>query len=150
MKLVGLNVAMSFGDSAIRQLWQAFGPMVAEVTNRVSQDFISMRIYDPPPRTPPPLDSPFVQWAAVEVADFDRVPHPLQSHVLSGGLYAVFEHHGTPASFGRTAEQIFEQWLPNSPYELAPRPYFEVLGPNYRPDDPKAHEEIWIPVQART
>ncbi|HSG48158.1 MAG TPA: GyrI-like domain-containing protein, partial [Longimicrobiales bacterium] len=63
------------------------------------------------------------------------------------GLYAVFEHHGTADSFGRTAEYIFGHWLPESPYQLAPREFFEVLGPGYRPDDPEAVEDVWIPIR---
>lgn len=150
MKLVGLHAAMSFREPAIRQLWQTLGPRVADITNRVGRNFISMRIYDPPLETAPLPDSQFVQWAAVEVSDFDRVPRALQTHVLSSGLYAVFTHHGTADSFDRTAELIFGQWLPSSQYELAPREFFEVLGPHYRPDDPEAREDVWIPVQVPT
>ena len=31
-------------------------------------------------------------------------------------------------------------------YRVDDRPYFDVMGTGYRPDDPEATEEIWIPV----
>lgn len=42
---------------------------------------------------------------------------------------------------------IFGTWLPASGYVLDDRPHFEVLGPGYRPDDPEAEEDIFIPIR---
>lgn len=149
MKLVGLHARMSFGEPAMSELWQAFGPRARQIGNRSSQDFVSMRVFVPPLTTMPRLDSPFVQWAAVEVHDFDHVPEGLETCVVPAGLYAVLVHHGTAESFGRTVEFIFRDWLPQSPYQLASREFFEILGPDYRPDDPDASEEVWIPIEPR-
>lgn len=149
IKLVGLSATMSMADPAMRRLWQRFRPRVREIPDRASRDFISMRIYDPPLETAPRMDSRFVQWAAVEVTGFGHVPAPLRTHTVPSGLYAVYVHHGTADGFAGTARLIFGEWLPSSPYRLAPRPFFEVLGPDYRPDDPDATEEIWIPIRER-
>jgi AraC family transcriptional regulator len=56
------------------------------------------------------------------------------------------EHHG-PATDVSTFEYIFARWLPASGYALDGRPHFEVLPADYRPLDPDAREEIWIPVR---
>ncbi|MDX1746735.1 MAG: hypothetical protein R3324_12415, partial [Halobacteriales archaeon] len=45
------------------------------------------------------------------------------------------------------ARSIYQEQLPDSPFELADREFFEVLPPSYRPDDPEATESIWIPIQ---
>jgi AraC family transcriptional regulator len=87
--------------------------------------------------------------AAVEVTHVEHVPEALDRHTVRRGLYAVFTHHGTADDFEETARFIFERWLPSSPYRLSPREFFEVLGPSYRPDDPAATEDIWIPIQVR-
>jgi AraC family transcriptional regulator len=39
------------------------------------------------------------------------------------------------------------EWLPQSSQRLATRPHFEVLGEHYRPMDPQAREEVWIPFE---
>ena len=65
---------------------------------------------------------------------------------LPGGTYAVFEHRGPAAAFPATARQIYGVWLPGSGYRLDARPHLAVMGPGYRPDDPDAVEEVWVPV----
>lgn len=148
-KLVGLSRVMTFGDPAMRELWQSFRTMLPSIPRRASEDFVSMRIFDPPPKESLRPDSRFEQWAAVEVDDFDGAPRSLKTHTVPGGSYAVFEYRGTAADFASTAELIYRHWLPSSPFELVPREFFEILGPDYRPDDPEATEDVWIPVQER-
>ncbi|WP_339791455.1 GyrI-like domain-containing protein [uncultured Imperialibacter sp.] len=46
-------------------------------------------------------------------------------------------------------EYIFGTWLPASAYDLDDRPHFEVLGDNYKNNDPTSEEEIWIPIRPR-
>ena len=64
---------------------------------------------------------------------------------LEGGLYAVFDYKGS-SNDSSVFQYIFGTWLPNSAYKLANRPHFEVLGINYRNNDPSSEEEIWIPI----
>jgi len=92
----------------------------------------------------------FAKWAAVEVVDHINLPEGLSPYVLQGGLYAVFIHKGTPEQFKITFEYIFQQWFPNSGYKLDHREHFELLPENYRPDNPEAVEEIWIPVAVKS
>ncbi len=44
---------------------------------------------------------------------------------------------------------IFGSWLPESEYELDSREHFEVLPETYQPMNPKAREEVWIPIKAK-
>jgi AraC family transcriptional regulator len=150
MTVVGMRRAMSFAAPAMRELWQAFRPRVAEVGNRSSDRFISMRIHDDMMRSAPGPGTRFEQWAAVEVEGPGGVPDGMASHRLAGGRYAVFTYFGRADAFGAAARVIYGEWLPESAYELADREFFEVLGPSYRPDDPAASEAIWIPIQFRS
>lgn len=154
MRLVGMHRPMSFdGDQMAMEevgaLWRDFRSRVSEVEGRVGPDFISMRIYEEPLASAPSADARFDQWAAVEVSEFGEDVAGMSRHALSGGLYAVFIHRGPAGAFAATARHIYGEWLPGSVYELDDREHFEVLGPSYRPDDPEATEEIWIPIRPR-
>jgi AraC family transcriptional regulator len=79
----------------------------------------------------------FERWAAVEVSSYEFIPAKMETFDLVEGLYAIFDY-------------IFEEWLPRSIYELDDRPHFEVLGENYKNNDPNSEEEIWIPIKVKS
>jgi len=147
-KLLGRSLKMSLIENRTYSLWSSFMPLRNKITDRVGDLLYSIQVYDAS------LDfkdfSPattFTKWAAAEVSDFDHVPESLAPYQLKGGLYAVFIHKGTPASFPKTAQYIFGQWLPSSDYELDQREHFEVFTSDHKPDDPESEEEVWIPIK---
>lgn len=153
-KLVGMHRPMSFdgGQVAMEEvgaLWRDFRSRISEVEARMGPDFISMRIYEEPLTSASSADSRFEHWAAVEVSELGDEVAGMARHSLAGGMYAVFIHRGPASAFADTARHIYGEWLPGSIYELDDREHFEVLGPSYRPDDPEATEEVWIPVRPR-
>ena len=150
-KLCGLSQRMSMLKNTTEQLWQTFMPLRKHIVDIKSPELISMQLYDKKSNADNFKPSTeFTKWAAVEVSDHINIPDGLFPYVLQGGLYAVFLHKGTPEKFKITFEYIFQQWLPNSGYELDNREHFELLPENYRPDDPEAIEEIWIPVLSKS
>ena len=92
----------------------------------------------------------FVKWAAVEVTNFENIPNGMESFVLEGGLYAVFDYKGNAINAAQTFQYIFQNWLPNSNYKLDKRPHFELLGAKYKNNDPNSEEEIWIPIKIKS
>jgi AraC family transcriptional regulator len=72
----------------------------------------------------------------------------MSTYTLPGGLYAVFSYKGLNTDHA-IFESIFRAWLPNSKYELDDRPHFEILGANYRNNDPYSEEDIWVPVKPK-
>jgi AraC family transcriptional regulator len=147
-KLVGMRIRMSLSDNKTTELWQKFMPQRKEIKNNLNSRFFSIENYDPS------LDfnefdsnTTFEKWAAIEVTDFNQVPKDMDSHLLSGGKYAVFIHKGVANAFPKTFQHIFGVWLPNSEYRLDNREHFEIMEENYRPDDPNAVEEVWIPIK---
>jgi AraC family transcriptional regulator len=46
--------------------------------------------------------------------------------VIEGGLFAIFRHKGPYNMLNATYNQIYEQWLPGSGYELRDVPPIEV------------------------
>ena len=147
-KLVGYHLSMSLIENKTGQLWGRFGPKIKELKNRVGQDKISMQIYDPSYYQNFNPNRSFEKWATVEVTDFKNIPVGMESFTLEGGLYAVFDYKGSSAD-DAIYQYIFWKWLPNSVYQIADRPHFEVLGAQYKNNDPDSEEEIWIPIMEK-
>lgn len=147
--LVGTHITMSLANNQTASLWRTFMPRRHEVQHRKSTDYISMQVYDEA-RTE--MFSPttlFEKWAVVEVESLNEVPEGMEGYTLNGGLYAVFEHQGPASSAPLIMRYIFGEWLPSSNYLLDQREQFEILPEGYDPLDPKAKEEIWIPVKEK-
>jgi AraC family transcriptional regulator len=147
-KLVGKQLTMSLSDNKTGELWRSFMPRRKEITNNLTNDFISMAIYKPAHFADFKPTNDFEKWATVEVTDFDNVPNELETFILTGGLYAVFDYKGS-SNDNSIFQYIFGVWLPNSVYLLDDRPHFEVLGDKYKNADPDSEEEIWIPIRTK-
>lgn len=145
-RVAGMSVRMSLNNNRTRYLWQAFHPAIPRISGRIGQQLYSLQVYDnteyfsafDPARE-------FTRWAAVELGDDFSLPQGIQTIQL-GGLYAQFHYQGSVADFPPFAQQIYQVWLPNSGYRLDHRPHFEILPVGYRPDDPLAEEDIYVPV----
>ena len=147
-KLVGKSLSMSLKNDRPRELWSGFMPERNKINNTLGSQLFSIQIYDES------LDFKdfnsqieFTKAAMVEVSEFETIPKEMEQRILTGDLYAVFIHKGTAASFSKTAQYIFGQWLPNSDYELDKRAHFELLEPAYNPVDENSEEEVWIPIK---
>jgi AraC family transcriptional regulator len=148
-KLIGKRLTMTFAENQTFKLWQSFMPRRKEIENNISTELISLQAY------PPSFDFsftnltiPFDKWAAVEVADFDIIPDGMETYILTGGLYAVFNYKGL-SNDPKIFQYIYGSWLPNSNYVVDNRPHYEVLGERYRNNDPASEEEIWIPIKPK-
>jgi AraC family transcriptional regulator len=147
-KLIGRRRTMCFSDYKIGELWRTFSPRRKEITNNLTNDLISLVIYKPNHFTDFKPTNEFERWAAVEVANFDYIPAEMETFILHGGLYAVFDYKGLNTDKS-IFQYIFDTWLPTSDYDLDNRPHFEVLGDKYKNNDPKSEEEIWIPIKKK-
>jgi len=147
-KLVGKRLSMCLSENKTAELWENFRPRVKEISNRLTNDFISMAIYSPTYFADFNPAHAFEKWAAIEVSDFENVPKGLETFTLADGLYAVFDYQGSSTDTSIFL-YIFEVWLPGSDYLLDDRPHFEVLGDKYKNADPNSEEEIWIPIRQK-
>ncbi|MBL7924834.1 MAG: GyrI-like domain-containing protein [Bacteroidia bacterium] len=144
--LVGQRRIMSMADDQTPALWRGFMPRRKEITRRSGTHYYNVKVHTVPLQDFTP-QSLFEKWAAVKVTDFSDVPQGMEPFILPPGEYAVFHHQGGAAAFSSTVSYIFGTWLPRSEYLLDARPHFEILQEHYRPDDPEAEEEVWIPVR---
>jgi AraC family transcriptional regulator len=145
-KLIGYKLRMSLTNNKTGQLWGRFAPKIKDIKNRVTDDKISMQVYDASYYRNFNPDNEFEKWATVEVNNFNETPKDMETFVLSGGEYAVFDYKGS-SNDSSIFQYIFMNWLPNSGYNLDNRPHFEVLGEKYKNNDPTSEEEIWIPIR---
>jgi AraC family transcriptional regulator len=144
-KLVGKKLKMSLANNKTFDLWRSFMPERMKIQKKLSNDLISMRVYNGSMELEN-INQQFEKWAAVEVPDFDNMPDGMEGFVLPGGVYAVFDYKGLNTD-NSIFIYIFTKWLPDSDYVLDERPHFEILGDKYKNNDPSSEEEIWIPVK---
>ena len=146
-KFIGMNLIFTYSNYRIFELWNSFMIRRNEIKNRVGTNFFNIQInpenFDFNPQTE------FFKWAVVPVTDFNFLPEGMQSLIIEGGLYAVFNHIGDASKARETFGYIFGVWLPNSEYEFDNRPQFEILGEKYKNNAPDSEEEIWIPIKKR-
>lgn len=147
-KLIGKHLIISLADNKTGELWKSFMARRREITDHLTNDLISISIYGPTYFTDFKLTNEFEKWAAIEVSDFDNIPNDMEPFTLAGGLYAVFHYKGSGKDIG-VFQYILGIWIPDSIYLLDNRPHFEILGSNYKNDDPASEEEIWIPVKTK-
>lgn len=146
-KLIGIHLNMSLRNNRTMELWKKFMPRKKEIHNSVSEDLISMQIYDNTMKLSD-INQHFEKWATKEVFSFDTIPKDMEAFTLNEGLYAVFNYKGLSTD-NSIFIYIFNTWLPNSNYHLDNRPHFEILGEKYKNGDPNSEEEIWIPIKEK-
>ncbi len=149
-KLIGKRLRMSLSNDRTYELWHGFMPHRKEIRNSVSNDLFNLKVFDPSfdfMNFNP--ESEFEKWAAVEVSDFETIPENMEPFTLEGGLYTVFIHKGEAKRGPQTFGYIFNNWLPDSEYDIDSRPHFDLLGEKYKKDDPDSEEEIWIPIKPK-
>ena len=149
-KLVGKQLEMSFANDLTPQLWRSFMPVRNKIRNAITPNLFSVQLFGPSfsfyPINP---HEPFTKWATLEVTEVSEIPDDMDILELPGGLYAIFPYRGTPSGFALIFNFIFNEWLPNSGYELDQRPHFELLGEKYKNNDPTSEEDIYIPVREK-
>jgi len=145
--LAGKRLTMSLANIRTHELWKSFMPLRNTIGNTVNANRYSLQIYPDNYFTPFNPATEFEKWAAVEVSSFDNVPDDMETLIIPGGLYAVFEYKGNPANGSEAFKEIFTTWLPSSGYALDNRPHFEILGAKYQNGSDDSEEEIWIPIR---
>lgn len=149
-KLLGKKISMSFANNKTGELWKDFAPKIKNIKHKINEDLYSVEIYNDVNffnSFNPHQD--FEKWAAVEVENFENIPENMEELIIPKGDYAVFHYIGKPSEARETFLYIYGEWLPNSNYKLDDRPYFALMGENYRGEDPNSEEEFWIPIKLK-
>jgi AraC family transcriptional regulator len=147
-KLVGIRQRVCLENYDIGNLWKSFLHKRKEISGCFTDELISMAVYSPSYFENFDPSNEFERWATVEVINFEKIPKDLETFVVPGGLYAVFNHSGRGTDHS-VFRYIFQTWLPSSEYVLDNRPHLEILGDSYKNNDPNSEEEIWVPIKIK-
>jgi AraC family transcriptional regulator len=79
------------------------------------------------------------------VSSAENVPEGMACFEVPGGKYAVFTT--TLPKLGETFQYAYSTWLPQSGYQHADGPDFELYGEYFNPQDPESEFEVYIPIQ---
>lgn len=146
--LAGLNQRMSLVENHTHQLWNRFMSQYAGKEHTFSSEFYSVQIY-------PDLHyfdafnphTLFTKWAAVPISTYHSIPKEWDRLTIPEGTYAVFHYKGHVSKVPNAMQFVFSEWLPNSGYQLEPRPHFSVMGKHYSNTSPDSEEDFYIPVK---
>lgn len=145
-KLIGHHRTMSFQDNSTYTLWNRFMPLRHTITNAIGNELYNVQLYAVGFFEHFNPSHPFEKWACKEVSDFENIPDGMSTIEIPEGLYAVFHYKGDNSQAAEMYNYIFTEWMPNSGYQLDLRPHFEILGEDYRYNDPNSEEDIYIPI----
>ncbi|WP_053978167.1 GyrI-like domain-containing protein [Mangrovimonas xylaniphaga] len=148
LKLVGMRSKVSFETMGLEtaRLGRELMPRLAEISSRIGEYTWSVQVYESFNFETLSPQTQFDKWIGVEVENFDNMPEGLESLVIKGGKYFVFDYKGSIANYPPVWTSVFEKWLPQLGYAVDDRPHFEKLPASYNPRQEVNEEEIWIPI----
>ncbi|GMQ55914.1 AraC family transcriptional regulator [Vallitalea sediminicola] len=86
-------------------------------------------------------------YIAVEVSDFEDIPIQLTEKVISKHKYLKFQHKGLANQVGYTYKYIYNEYLPETDYQLPYLFNFEYYGKQHLgPYNADSISDIYIPV----
>ena len=101
----------------IGQLWNRFVHDASKIPCCSGEEMLGV-IYGRPEEQRSHRDE--LQYiAAVTVTAVGSLPEGMVAHTIPAGLFADFQHRGSIDRIGRTVEEIYRVWLPQSEYEHA-------------------------------
>ena len=83
--------------------------------------------------------------AVMEVSDDATAPEGMVRWDIPAQTYVVFEC--TLPTIGAAFDHIHNTWFPQSDYQRAPGPEFELYDKNFDPNNPSSKMQIYIPIQ---
>lgn len=146
--LVGKKLSMSFSENKTAELWRSFMPERKNIKATIGNNLYSVQLYSEGFFENFNPHQSFDKWATVEVNASAEIPNQMETIRVSG-LYAVFHYKGNPNAAQPFFQYIFKEWLPKSAYILDNRFHFEILGENYKNNDPDSEEDIYIPIRLK-
>lgn len=144
--VVGLMA--SFNDETknkIPELWQAFVPRMSEISGQVPG--VTFGVCFPAALG----EDSFDYMAGVAVEEVADLPEGLVARVIPAHRYAVFTHtigdDSLHNDLQKTMQFIYGTWLPNSGFELARVPDFELYDERMDPQTQTGAFDIYVPVK---
>jgi AraC family transcriptional regulator len=126
--------------AGIPGLWQRFHQTVADFPGRTGQVAYGVCCNGDDAGN-------FDYIAGVEVKDFSDLPREFMRVRIPAQKYAVFTHREHISTIRRSINAIWNQWLPNSGFQVADAPNFERYDESFDPNTGEGGFEIWVPIK---
>jgi len=150
IKLAGMKANMQMSDNKTFELWHKFMSHKKYILNNISEDLYSVQLFNPELKLENfNQNTYFTKWAAIEVADFETIEPFFETLIIPNSMYASYLFIGTPDQFPASFQQFISNWLMPSQYILDERPHFQIMGKNYRNNDPNSEEMVFIPIKMK-
>lgn len=147
LHLVGMCTTTSLVEQGVPALWQKFRPQAKEIVVK-TVGFFNVSIY-PAQMTMSSFTptTPYVAWAAVATSKDLKTPAGMATLRIDSSTYVKVTYRGVAQHFGPFAARVYGELIPAAGYAVDnSRPHFEFLSEHYRPDDPEATEDFYVPV----
>jgi len=144
--MVGLPYFGKNENQEISGLWETFNrrmEALGGITNETGEAAIGL--CTTPEITPP--EGGFEYVAGLPVTAVEDLPEGFVVRHVPEHTYAVFAHKGDLASLGATYAYIYENWLPQSGYQLADRIDFEYYNEDFKDFAPDSVFYIYVPIE---
>lgn len=145
MKCIGMQAETSTTDPAVPQLWEAFITRMQEL-DEIAVPNCSLGIVLRDSIEDEGDETRFIYMAARVVKNFDILPLDMVSYEIPETLVAVFTHKGSLENLGDTYDYIYEQWLPESGYQLGEGDELEWYDARFDYGSEDSEMDIHIPV----
>jgi AraC family transcriptional regulator len=139
LTFVGLKLHGKLESNRLMQLWNTFGPRMQEIKHVANPkvSYGAMDNYDE-------ATGEYDYVAACEVSSKADIPGDMIAWDVPAQTYAVFTT--TLPVVGEVWMNAYQKWLPQSGYQRAPGPEFELYDEKFDPQDPNSKLYIHIPV----
>jgi AraC family transcriptional regulator len=138
--VVGMKYHGKNENNEIPQMWGQFGPRVPEIKHIVDPH-VAYGVCDNFDES----SSEFDYIAGFEVGSTAEIPEGMVSWDIPEGKYAVFTC--TLPTLGETYQYAYYTWLPQSGYQRAAGPEFELYDESFDPKDPSSKMDVYVPIQ---
>ena len=138
--VVGMLYRGKNENQEIPQLWQAFGPRMGEIVH-ASKEPIAYGVMDNYDEETGEFD----YVAALKVDSAEDIPEGMLSWQIPESKYAVAAC--SLPTLHETFHELYHEWLPNSGYERAPGPEFELYDERFDNKDPHSELDLYIPIR---
>ena len=144
--IIGMQAAMSLTADNTSALFRGFMPRKREISDVTNEPLFLIKVYPPNYFSALNLNTSFTKWLGIKNSGLENIPDGFETMIIPAGKYAVFYYKGLNTDHS-IFNYIFQDWIPQSGYQLDDRPHFDVLDERYKNNDPESEEEIWIPIK---
>lgn len=132
-----------YGEEASQHIpaqWQRFTPYIGAIPGQVGFKTYGVGYNGDD-------DGNIDYLCGVEVTSFSDLPEGLDHVRIPEQRYAVIAHRDHVSSVSRTWHAIWNDWLPQSDYQVLDAPFFEEYGDDFDPRTGLGSIELWIPIK---